>query len=290
MNYLLHPSILFALLSLFFAGINDVVFKRYSLRSDSRGIYIFGIGVIWTLLQIISLAIRGQMPMGGVVTILYGAIAGIVLVSSNILLLESLTGIDVSLGSMIYRLNTIGVVFLSVLFLNEPLGILKSSGIVIGTIAVLVLYQGNGSGDSGQANPAIFFGLAVAASLMRALYGVVSKAGLSANADSQTMILMIAVSWIVGGLLYAGLRERSLNINLRQITYSFLSGSLVFLIVSFLMTAIQHGEASIAIPVANMSFVIALLLSVYMKMETLSVKKFFAMTLAVAAIVLLVNV
>ncbi len=35
-------GIFFALFSMFFAGINDVVFKRYSIEDRSRGIYIDG--------------------------------------------------------------------------------------------------------------------------------------------------------------------------------------------------------------------------------------------------------
>lgn len=41
----------YALLSLVFAGLNDVVFKRYSQKDRSRGMYIFGVGVVWTALQ-----------------------------------------------------------------------------------------------------------------------------------------------------------------------------------------------------------------------------------------------
>ena len=58
-------------------------------------------------------------------------------------------------------------------------------------------------------------------------------------------------------------------------------------IVSFLMLAMEHGEASIAIPVANLSFFIALLLSIVLKMETLTPRKLCAMGCALVSIVLL---
>jgi uncharacterized membrane protein len=53
------------------------------------------------------------------------------------------------------------------------------------------------------------------------------------------------------------------------------------------MLAIEHGEASIAIPVANLSFVIALFLSIVLKMETLTPRKLCAMGCALVSIVLL---
>ena len=46
-------------------------------------------------------------------TVGYGLIAGPVLALANILLIESLAHLDVSLGSTIYSLNTIGFVVLS---------------------------------------------------------------------------------------------------------------------------------------------------------------------------------
>jgi len=39
----------FALLCLLLTGCNDVLFKRYSIRGHSRGMLIFGVGLIWTL-------------------------------------------------------------------------------------------------------------------------------------------------------------------------------------------------------------------------------------------------
>ena len=41
----------FALLCLLLTGCNDVLFKRYSIRGHSRGMLIFGVGLIWTLAQ-----------------------------------------------------------------------------------------------------------------------------------------------------------------------------------------------------------------------------------------------
>jgi len=66
-----------------------------------------------------------------------------------------------------------------------------------------------------------------------------------------------------------------------------ISSILVVGIVNFLMLAIQHGEASTVIPIANMSFVIALLLSVALKMEKLNKMKIGAISCAIGSILLL---
>ncbi len=59
---------------------------------------------------------------------------------------------------------------------------------------------------------------------------------------------------------------------------------LVFLVVDFLMLAVKYGEASIVIPIANMSFIMAMALSVALRFEPLSSRKVAAMVVACLAI------
>ena len=283
----MHPTISFALLSLLFAGINDVTFKYYSRKKRSKGMYVFGIGIVWTVLQAITFRIQGTTLLIDQNTLLFGLVSGGFLTISNILLIESLTYIDVSFGSTIYRLNTIGVIALSALFLREPLTLLKSLGITSGIIGVSLLYHKKHNNDSNNTTFTISFAIAVIASLARAAYGVTAKAGISQNADQNTMLILFSSSWIIGGVCYAKLREKRFRLTTKKVLYSLLSGTLVYFIVNFLMLAIKHGEASIAIPVANSSFVIALFLSMALKIEALTPRKLCAIGCAVVSIILL---
>ncbi len=276
----------YALLSLVCAGVNDVVFKRYSSQDRSRGVYVFGIGFVWTILQIMTLGISDRPLILNPVSLAYGLAAGLLLTASNLLLLESLTHIDVSLGSTIYRLNTVGVVLLSLFLLNEPLGFFKIAGVILGLFAVFLLYRRNELGSTGKGH-AFFFGLAITASIFRALYGVTSKAGLMQGASLQSLLLIGSICWIFGGAGYALFREKRFKITVKKALYSLISGVLVFLIVNFLMLAVEHGQASVVIPIANMSFIAALILSVALKMETLTKRKLLAVTVSVVAIVFL---
>ena len=201
----------FALLCLLLTGCNDVLFKRYSIRGHSRGMLILGVGLIWTFAQW-SLAQIQETPIEfNNSTLIFGLMAGAFVTLSNLLLLESLRHIEVSLGATIYRLNTIGVILLSFVFLNEPFGWFKGFGILIGLIAVLFLYQGEIS-SSNQKQLLLFVGVAVVASFFRAAFGVSTKAGFLEGADRNSMLLIISSSWIVGGAVYALCRERRFRI------------------------------------------------------------------------------
>lgn len=279
--------ILYALLSLVFAAVNDVVFKRYAAKDRSRGAYVFGIGLIWFVLQLPTAFTSGVEFPFSVVTLGYGLIAGLFLTASNLLLLESLTHIDASLGSTIYRLNTMGVVVLAVLFLDESLGLYKGLGIAAGILAVFLLYRRDANCQTSHRTFLLYFSLAVTASLFRALYGVTSKAGLLNGADLQSILIFGALSWVIGGAGYAIFREGRLRITRNKAIYSLCSGVLVFLIVNTLLLAIEHGEASTVIPIANMSFILALLLSGALGMERFTPRKFAAVAAAVCSILLL---
>ena len=125
-------AVLFALLSLLLSGVNDIVFKIYSTGGRSRGIFLFGVGLIWTLSQWGLAKIQGTPLEFNHATIGFGLMAGLFLTLSNLMLLESLAQIEVSLATTIYRLNTIGVVLLSYFMLHESFGWLKGFGIFLG--------------------------------------------------------------------------------------------------------------------------------------------------------------
>ncbi|HSG65179.1 MAG TPA: EamA family transporter, partial [Gammaproteobacteria bacterium] len=136
----------------------------------------------------------------------------------------------------------------------------------------------------------LFFGIAILASALRAGYGVTTRAGILHHADPQTMLLVIAPSWIFGGLAYAWLRERRVRLTAKKSLYSAISGVLVFLIAGFLMLAVAYGEATVVIPIANLSFIIALAIAVAWGMERLTGKKVLAVVCAAVSIVLLSRV
>ena len=276
-------AIFFALVSLAAAGCLDVTFRRFSLKLRSRGMYVFGCGVVWLALQLTYLSITEVQLRLDEVTVMYGLLTGAFLVLANILLIESLTGLDVSLGSMIYRLNTIGVVAISFVLLGEDVGFIKLLGVGIGIAAVLILYR---RGD-GVSIPILFFVMAVVASASRAIYGVASKVALEQGASAEGLLVIAATSWIVGGFAYAAFREKRIRITGKKTVYAVVSGFLAFAVVNALIEALKHGEASVVVPIANLSFVVAMLLSVFLGMEELSGRKYLAIGCAATSVFLM---
>lgn len=273
----------FACLSLFFAGALELSYKRYSSTPRSRGMFVAGIGLIWGVMQLLFAAPDSlAFPADGTAVALCIA-AGTCVAASNLLLIESLTHVDVSLGSTVYRLNTVGVVVLSALFLGEPLGVAKLTAIACGVCAAMLLY-GAPAGATSRALHNTFFWLVVLASVLRASFGVLSKAAITYGVSQSTLLFTGALSWIIGGLLYAALREKRVQITTATLGYSVVSGTLVFLVVNTLLSGLQLGDASAVIPIANLSFVLVLIVTVALRMEKLTVRKVLALVLAAVCI------
>lgn len=277
----------FALLSLACAGLSDVVFKRYSRLDRSRGIYVMGIGTVWTLMQSAIVVGAGQGLRMDAQTLAFGLAAGMLVALSNTLLIESLTHVDVSLGSTIYRLNTIAVVVLAVFLLDEPLTAIKLAGVLLGVGAIVLLFERDHAHAEARSLYMLFFGLVIAASLLRACFGILSKFAALRGVDLQAMLLVNAPVWILVGAIYAWRRRERIQVNAATLEYAVISGALICGVANFLMLAVARGEASIVVPIANMSFLVALLLSAAFGMERLTGRKLVAVALAIAAIAVL---
>ena len=278
----------YALLSLLAAGILDVVYARYSGKRAVSGAYLFGIGGVVIIGQSAILAATRVPVVFDAYAAAFGIFAGAVVMLANALLIESLARINVSLGSTIYRLNTIAVVAFAVLFLGEALTMPKFAGVVLGVAAAILLYQHGGRGGDNRLLVAATW-LAVIASLLRAAFGILSKIGLAAGTDPFLFMVYVGVGWTLAALLY-GLARRQPAAPVRTVLpYALVSGTLVCLVVTFLLLGLRTGEASIVIPIANMSFVVALLTSAAFGMERLTARKLLAVATAAVAIGLLTS-
>nr|MBC8451695.1 EamA family transporter [Rhodospirillaceae bacterium] len=171
--------------------------------------------------------------------------------------------------------------------LSEDVGVFKIMGIGIGIFAVMLLYRRAENDDGGVAIPLLFFILAVVASVFRAIYGVASKYALEQGAAPEGMLIIAAGCWIIGGLIYAALRERRMRITGKKAVYALISGVLAFVVVNALIEALRLGEASVVVPVANLSFAVAMVISVGLGMEALAGRKYVAIGCAIISVFLL---
>lgn len=280
-------SVLFALGSMSCAGLNDLIFKQYVARDRPKGAYITLIGVIWALFFYAMGSLSGE-PRFDAESISYGFISGAVTIIANILLLEGFRGVDASVGSTIYRLNFVVVVFLAPFFLAEQLTLWKFWGLAFATSSVFLMSWSSDSKptSSGRTVPS-FVLLVIAASILRGLMGFFYKLGTMHAVDTNTFLFVNALFWVFGGPIYGAIFERGLRLDRSVILYGLVSGILVVGIASLLFLSVRTGEAIVAVPIAQLSFVVTAVLSAWLLKERVTSRKVLGIFCAVATILIL---
>ncbi len=278
---------LFALGSMFCAGLNDLIFKQYVARERSKGAYIALIGVIWALFFYVMGTSSGGLKFDHE-SVSYGLISGTVTIVANILLLEGFRGVEASVGSTIYRLNFVVVVFLAPFFLAEQVTFRKLLGLAFATSSVFLMSWSSGSEPMAPGRTVPFFVLLViVASILRGLMGFFYKLGTIHAVDTNTFLFINALFWVFGGPIYGGIFEGGLRTDRSVTLYGIVSGILVVGIASFLFLSVKMGEAIIAVPIAQLSFVVTTVLSVWLLRERVNPRKALGIFCAIATILIL---
>jgi drug/metabolite transporter (DMT)-like permease len=272
---------------MFSAGLNDLLFKRYVSKNRPKGIYIALIGLVWSCFYLVLGTLTGGMQFDDT-TLLYGLISGAVLLAANILLLEGFRGIDASVGSTIYRLNFMVVIVLAPIFLSEQLTLWKVVGLMFAVASVFLMSwsQDSNQGTKSQ-TVSRFIILAIMASIFRGFMGFFYKVGAMHGVDYNSFLLINALFWLIGGPIYSVISEKSLQVNRSVISYGIVSGLLCIGIASFLLLSVKFGEAIVAVPIAQLSFVVTMILSIVYLKEQLMLYKILGIICAVGAIVAL---
>ena len=279
-------AIFFALISLVATGFLDVLYKHSADLERSRGIFFLVGGIVWIISQLILIYLAGRLIIFNAPTIVFGVSTGILAIVGNIALVESFRKLDISAGSTIYRLNTVGVVVLAFLFLDENLDVKTITGIGFGILSVIIIYHNPRNSLSTRALKP-YITLAVTASALRAVYGVVSKYALTIGANADAILLLTAIGWALGGAVYTFFRNRPIHLSHRNISYGVMAGLLTTIGAASLLEALKYGDATIVTSIANLSFILASLISIAKGLEQLTYRKFFAVCLATTSIILL---
>lgn len=286
------PSIIFALVSLSFGGINDFVFKMQANGNGRCGQYLAVVGAVWMVAFSIPGLLNGS-PHIGFIAIKWGLIVGLLAVIANYLFIRSLRSLDCSVGVTIYRLNLLAATIIAIVFLGESLTLTKALGVAAASIAVWLFSSNNSENRTSRMQWAI--GIVFLASLLRSCVGIGYKlcsrelAGLPADqsvGQSEWFLAVQGFVWLVVGLIVMRFEGES-RLERKTLNYGTLSGLLICGLVWFLNKAMSTGDASVVIPISQMSFLVTALLSWGFIKEKFTGLKPVALAASVAAIFLL---
>ena len=282
-------AIFWAFACMFFAACNDLLFKFFAGKNRGNGFFVSVVGVVWLVVVLIP-ALLGQAPADWRATIIWGCISGFFSLAGNIMMLDAMRSLDVGVCSTIYRLNLVPVTVGAALILNENITPIQYVGIAAACLAILAFIPRNQSEVKRKLGWA--FIVMIIASLLRAGMGLSYRYGFLHGASEKYVVVINSLFWIFGGILYAFWRERHLMPYNKQDWKNLfflggLSGALVTGIVITMALMLKLGNASVVLPIAQMSFLVTGALGIWLFKERLTVSKAMAFILGVAAVLLL---
>ena len=276
-------AVWYAIICLAFAAANDLLFKFFAGRTRSRGIFVAVIGVVWGIYACFTL---GKTPENIKATLIWGAISGFFSIGGNLLLIGAMSKLSAGLCSTIYRLNLVPAVLGAWLLLGEKINPMQWLGVAMAISAVVFFLPKSSEKQSFSWS---CFAMVLTGSLMRAGMGLSYRYGFSvAGADRQYVVLINALFWVAGGIIWYLLRERKKSsIDFGTVKIGALSGILVAGIVVFMALSLQYGKAAIVLPIAQMSFLLTGAAGVVFLKEKFTVKTAAAFACGCGAILLL---
>lgn len=265
----------FALAGMACAAVNDLVFKKFADGRRPVGLYMTVIGGVWCGVFLSLASWREGLPAPLPARFwACAAGAGACSALANLLLIEGMARNEAGVSAALYRLNLVPASLMAFAWLGEALTVPKLAGIVLAAGAVLCFWSaasefrpdpreaGHPLAPCHGRRALLGLGLVSLAALLRAGMGIVTKLGMADYAAQRNLFLAVnGMAWILTGLLVQAFRDgRHSGAEgriVRRETYAFgaVSGALVCGIVLFMALALSGGDASVVLPIMQLSFV-----------------------------------
>ena len=278
----------FALGAMLFFGLGDLLYKRGAAAGAQAHHFlmvqswVFGPTVVLYSLFTRTLHFeRGS---------LWGAPVGVFVLVGFYNFARSLRTGSISINAPVFRLSFVLTAALAVLLLGEPLTAYKAAGIALALAAAWLLLGGGPAAANERRKEN-------ASSLVRVLVATVAVGianflytlGLRAGATPGSLIVVqaaVVISLATGFVARVDGRIRPAGPVLR---YAPLAAIVLALAFSFMVEAMARGQASIAVPIAQMGFVVTALLGFIVLGERFTARKGLGIVAALAALACLAH-
>lgn len=212
----------------------------------------------------------------------WGTSAGVLVFVALYNFARSLASGAVSIVAPVFRLSFCITAALAVWLLDEPLTLWKLAGLAAALVAVWLLL-GDGAAPAGRTTTGSVARVVVATVAM-GLVSFVYKLGALAGGSPATVLAGQASVFLPLATLFAIARDRGFRPLPGGWRYGATTAVLLLFGLVMLIAGLADGEASVLIPVAQLSFVVTAALGVIILRERMTPRKGVGLAFAVAAL------
>ena len=273
----------YALVAMVFYGLADLVYKRAAIAGVPSHHFLMVQAWCYAPAMFLYGTLNGTLVPG--TAMLWGMSAGVFIWIALYNFSRSLALGAVSVNAPIFRLSFVLTAALAVWLLNEPLTLWKLAGLASALVAVWLLLATQGSG---KIRAAALVHVLIATLAMAAV-NLIYKLGALAGGSPATVLagqagvflpLATGVSWWTSG-------------RLRPEAKTWRHAPVAALLLLFatvpMLAGLAYGQASVLVPIAQMSFVVTALLGLVFLREPFTARKAIGLASAVAALGLLAH-
>lgn len=275
--------IAFAIVAMICYGLSDFVYKRAAaagIRADR-----FLMGQAWCFLPLVILYALATHRLVFVSAALWGSVAGAFIFVAFYFFIRSLGAAAVSTNATIFRMNFVVTVFLVIVFLGERLTLAKIAGLALALLATWLLVGGGGNAHDGrgEARQRALVQVAIAA-LAFGASTFFHTLGLRRGVPPETLAVAQAALFMPLATIVVYIADHNLAPSLPALKYSAAAAIALFGATIFLLHGIAVGQASVLVPIAQMGFIVAALLGIFVLREQVTLRKALGLAAALAAL------
>jgi len=277
------PSIAYALGALLAYGLADFVYKRGAAAGALPHRFLMAQTWFFNPLALLYGVLSGTLAFNS--GALWGAAAGILVVIGYYNFAWSLRHGAVSTNATIFRLSFAVTTVLAVLVLHEALTAPKLAGLALAFFAVWLLLAAP-AGRTEEMNRER------RASLARVLIATVAvgfaafayKLGLRQGAVPIALVVAQGAVALTLSTAFTAYLDRSIRPSRAALVHAPMSAVLLVVAFTLLAKALERGEVSVVVPIAQMGFVVTALLGFVFLREPLTPRKVAGLVVALLAL------
>jgi len=282
----MNQPIAYAIVAMVCYGFSDFIYKRAAAAGIRADHFLMAQG--WCFVPIVTLYALATHSLVLDPAALWGSLAGLFVFIGFYYFIRSLTTGAVSINASIFRLNFIVTVLLVVAFLGEPLTPRKIAGLALALIATWLLLGAEAAADHAP-NDARRRSLiqVVVATLAFGASNFFHTVGLRHGAVPETLAVAQAALFMPLATVVVYFADRRLRPP--PVTFKYGTAAAIVLLGAtvFLLRGVAGGQASVLVPIAQMGFIVAALLGIFILRERVTVRKLAGLLSALIALAVL---